>query len=200
MTTTRLWIIAGIAAFVAVAIGVAAAIVAPSLPQTSSSTAPTPAASASPEPSSDATTRPSPAPTPSSTATAFSPTCDNTATAAFVAQMEAQGQTPLDLSADAAAPRPFDGFLDGTPEITVACRWGAAPAETFDLAWTILASEAVADFVQHRVEAGAVLSEVPEGRVLEVAGGGAYLFTESDARWSTSRANLAHIKAPHEER
>lgn len=79
------------------------------------------------------------------------------------------------------------------------CRWGAAPAEVFDLGWTILASESVADFVQRHVEAGAVLSEVPEGRVLEVAGGGAYLFTETDARWSTSRANLAHVKAPHEE-
>lgn len=196
MTTTRLWIIAGIAAVIAAVIGIAAAVAAPT-PEAVPSATPSAVTPVRPEPTPEST--PTAKPSPSRTASAFEPSCGNTATQAFLDQMQAQGHAPLDLSTDPAGPRPFDTFLDGTPEITVVCRWGAAP-EIQDLAWTIIPTEAIAEFVQRHVDAGAVLTPTPEGNVLEIAGGGAYLFTETDSRWSTSRASLAHIKAPHDER
>lgn len=196
--TSRLWLISGIAAFLAVVIGISAAVATANAPAPS----PTASATASATPASDPSPTATPSPRPTATNGAFEPTCETTATADFLALMATQGWTSLDTSQDAGGVRPFDDFLDGTPDITTTCRWAADPSAAgtgaIDLAWTVVPAEAIADFVQRSTEAGAVMTTAPEGTYLEVTGGGAYLFTELDARWGQTRANLAYIKAPHE--
>ncbi len=196
--TSRLWLISGIAAFLAVVIGISAAIAIANAP----APAPTASATASATPVPDPSPTASPAPSPTATNGAFEPTCETTATADFLALMTTQGWTSLDTSRDPSGVRPFDEFLDGTPDITTTCRWAADPTasttDAIDLGWTILPAEAIADFIQRSTEAGGVMTTASEGTYLEPPGGGAYLFTEFDARWAQTRANLAYIKAPHE--
>lgn len=201
MKTSRLWLISAVAAFIAVVIGVSAAIAnanAPAAPVATPSATAT--VSTAPEPTATAAS-----PGPSSTASSEGPgaTCENTASEAFLDLMETQGWTSADIVDAAVGPKPFADFLDGTPPGDVVCRWAADPsaatANVIDLAWAIAPGEAVADIVQRYTELGYVVTQEPAGMYLELPGGAAYLLTPTDIRWATTKANLAYIKAPFDE-
>lgn len=198
MKTSQLWLISGVAALIAIIIGIAAAIgnaAAPEDPEASPT--PTPSATATPTATPTTTPRPTPTSTPPPVAT-----CENTVTDDFLAMMAAQGWRAENTVGQPIGPQPFDDFLDGTPEGAVVCRWAADPDaatdNVVDLAWAIIAAEAVGDAIQRFSEQGYVVSGSPEGTYLVNPDGGAYLFTSTDTRWAATQAELAFIKAPSE--
>jgi hypothetical protein len=198
MTKNRLWMWIAIAVAAVVVVGV---IIWVSVAN-SGEPAPTSSPSASQAPTETPT--PSPTPTVSSTPTPTAqPTCEELATAEFLAMTEESGSVSWQTQGEEIGARPFADFPGGAPEGQVICRWGEDPdLETdnvIDLAWAPMPAVEQAD-------AQAMLTQRGYGRedgdagVWFVAslddGGDAYLFTDDDVRWSMSQEFVGYIDAP----
>lgn len=199
MKTSRLWLIAGSAALVAIVVGVTAAIIRPDAePEASPSS---PAQTATPTPTRSA--EPTSTPTPDAQATGSAlpeATCENTATAEFRSTMQTWGWTSTNTLGQQIGAQPFEGFPSGPPEGAVVCRWQAVPGEetdrVVDLAWAPLAAEAQADVIQTLGARGYTLTQEAEGVYVDFLGTASYLITVDDIRWGRTREDLTFIAAP----
>jgi hypothetical protein len=200
MTKNRLWMWIAIAVAAVVVVGVIIWVSVANSGEPAPTSSPTasqaPAETPTPSPTPTASETPTPTPT-------AQPTCEELATAEFLAMTEESGSVSWQTQDEEIGARPFADFPGGAPEGQVICRWGEDPdLETdnvIDLAWAPMPAVEQAD-------AQAMLTQRGYGRedgdagVWFVAslddGGDAYLFTDDDVRWSMSQEFVGYIDAP----